>query len=296
VVKCLEVDPTNPARLFLGTYWGGLQYSEDSGSSWSEAQVTDVEDTASVQEIVALADGRVLAAFSDGVYQSTDHGHTFARTFPELANLGEDEVEYVDSIIANPDQPDELFACTAKTWPVFYNRGSVWHSTDGGTSWLDITGDLPVHRVRDLEISGDFLYAATWCGHVYRTDISGGGTEPQPCVPGPTTMCLNQGRFQVEVTWRDFEDNTGPARVVEFGSEDSGLFWFFSESNWEMLVKVLNGCAITDHYWVFAAATTNVGYTLTVTDTVTGEHKSYVNQVGVSAPAVTDTSALAVCP
>ena len=63
-----------------------------------------------------------------------------------------------------------------------------------------------------------------------------------------------------------------------------------------MLVKVLNACGLNQHYWVFSAATTNVEYTLTVTDTQTGDKKTYFNPLGTAAPAVTDTSAFATCP
>ena len=74
------------------------------------------------------------------------------------------------------------------------------------------------------------------------------------------------------------------------------MFWFFNADNWEMLIKVLNGCSITNHFWVFAAATTNVEYTLQVTDTDTGVVKQYFNPLGVSAAAITDTGAFATCP
>ncbi|MCP4657576.1 MAG: hypothetical protein GY856_19395 [bacterium] len=121
-----------------------------------------------------------------------------------------------------------------------------------------------------------------------------GGTEP--CTSGATAMCLNQERFQVGITWRDFEGNTGSGRVVPVGSDDSGLFWFFDSDNWELLVKVLDGCAVNDRYWVFAAATTNVAYTLTVTDSETGLVMRYSNPLGVSAPAITDATAFATCP
>jgi hypothetical protein len=50
----------------------------------------------------------------------------------------------------------------------------------------------------------------------------------------------------------------------------AGLFWFFSSDNPELLIKVLNGCALNDRFWVFFSAGTDVGLTLTVTDTVTG--------------------------
>ena len=116
------------------------------------------------------------------------------------------------------------------------------------------------------------------------------------CAPSPTAMCLNGNRFRVEVDWRDFGDNTGPGQVVDGGSDDSGLFWFFNADNWEQLIKVLDGCSINDHYWVFAAATTNVEYTIRVTDTETGEVQQYFNPLGTPAPALTDTEAFATCP
>ena len=84
--------------------------------------------------------------------------------------------------------------------------------------------------------------------------------------------------------------------MVPFGADDSGLFYFFTANNWEMLVKVLDGCGITNHFWVFAAATTDVGYTLKVTDTANGMVREYDNPIGQAAPAITDTSAFATCP
>lgn len=128
--------------------------------------------------------------------------------------------------------------------------------------------------------------------------ISGGAlTPPAPdCVSGPSTLCLQDQRFQLEVSWRDFEDRTGSGRVVPAGTGDSGLFWFFAPSNWELLVKVLDGCGFNQRFWVFSAATTNVEYTLSVTDTRTGAVKEYLNPLGAPAAATTDTDAFDTCP
>ena len=109
-------------------------------------------------------------------------------------------------------------------------------------------------------------------------------------------ICLNANRFQVDVDWRTAQGDTGQAVAVPgVRSDDSGVLYFFSANNWEMLIKVLDGCAITDHFWVFAAATTDVEYTLSVTDTQTMESTTYFNPLGTAAAAITDTSALAVC-
>lgn len=116
------------------------------------------------------------------------------------------------------------------------------------------------------------------------------------CVPGPDALCLNDGRFRLEVDWRNFQGEVGDGRSPGPGTDDSGLFYFFNPDNWEMLVKVLDGCNNNGHYWVFSAATTNVEYTLRVTDTDTGVESSYFNPLRTRAPALTDTQAFATCP
>lgn len=117
------------------------------------------------------------------------------------------------------------------------------------------------------------------------------------CVTDPNTLCLNGGRFMVQVTWTDFQGHTGLGNVVPgASSNDSGLFWFFGPDNWELLVKVLGGCGVNGHYWVFGAAATDVGYTIQVTDTVTGAVRTYTNPLGTTSPAFTDTTAFGSCP
>jgi hypothetical protein len=118
----------------------------------------------------------------------------------------------------------------------------------------------------------------------------------ETCTDTNTELCLNGGRYEVEVEWRDFNDGTGSGKVAPLRSADSGLLWFFSANNWEMLVKVLDGCGINNNVWVFSAATTNVEYTLRVTDTETGTIREYFNPLGQAAAAITDTGAFSCNP
>jgi hypothetical protein len=78
-------------------------------------------------------------------------------------------------------------------------------------------------------------------------------------------------------------------------SDDSGLLYFFNPENWEMLIRVLNGCSVNHRFWIFAAAA-NVDYTLTVTDTQTDQVQVYASPQSAPAPAITDTAAFATCP
>ncbi|MCP4657363.1 MAG: hypothetical protein GY856_18280 [bacterium] len=133
---------------------------------------------------------------------------------------------------------------------------------------------------------------------------SGGGsavTSPSPsahapaaspesaCAGDPTSLCLQDQRFRIEVEWRDFWGNTGVGWAVPLTS-DSGYFWFFDDANVELMIKVLDGTALTGHYWVFYGALSNVEYTITVTDTATGEAKTYFNPLEQFASSG-DTSA-----
>ena len=79
-------------------------------------------------------------------------------------------------------------------------------------------------------------------------------------------------------------------------ADDSGSFWFFDASSLELDVKVIDACALDNKYWVFAAGLTNVGVTLTVTDTLKGGTKTYHNANGHVFTTITDTAAFATCP
>jgi ELWxxDGT repeat protein len=110
-----------------------------------------------------------------------------------------------------------------------------------------------------------------------------------PCEPAPGRLCLHDGRFAVDVHWKDFQGNTGGGTAVTL-TNDTGAFWFFNAANLELIVKVLDGTLANGHFWLFYGALSNVEYTLTVTDTQTGTTRTYTNPSGRFA-SVADTSA-----
>ena len=105
-------------------------------------------------------------------------------------------------------------------------------------------------------------------------------------------LCLN-GRFSVEVEWND-GSNTGSGGNVGIDG-DTGAFWFFAPDNYEMLVRVVNACDFDNHCWVFAAAQTDVEFTLTVTDTATSQVEEF-NPLSSSGEPILDTTAFETCP
>jgi Tol biopolymer transport system component len=124
---------------------------------------------------------------------------------------------------------------------------------------------------------------------------------PGPCAPSATTLCIDDqsadGRFEVKVHYQTTQGGglSGDGHAIDLtrlGVAHGGLFWFFSADNPEMLIKVINGCALNQKFWIYSSATTNVGLIVTVTDTQTGESVVYRNQDLTAAPPVQDTSAL----
>lgn len=114
-------------------------------------------------------------------------------------------------------------------------------------------------------------------------------TSAGTCAASATALCLNGGRFKVEVAWKDFSNNTGVGQAVPL-TGDTGYFWFFGLENVELVIKVLDGTSLNQHWWVFYGALSTVDYTITVTDTMTGMQKTYHNPSG-NLGSVADTSA-----
>jgi len=130
--------------------------------------------------------------------------------------------------------------------------------------------------------------------------ITVGTTSASSCVPGATALCIDDQpgdkRFKVQA---GFSTSQGGGRsgngqaiaLSPLGVNQGGLLWFFSASNPELLVKVLNGCGVNNSYWVFASAGTNVGLTLAITDTKTGRERVYTNPDLQAAVPIQDTGA-----
>ena len=93
---------------------------------------------------------------------------------------------------------------------------------------------------------------------------------------GGEGLCLQDGRFQVQVRWALPAGQEGTGQAVPL-TRESGYFWFFGANNVELAVKILDGRVENGHFWVFYGSLSDVQYTLLITDTVTGATKTYVN-------------------
>jgi PKD repeat protein len=105
------------------------------------------------------------------------------------------------------------------------------------------------------------------------------------CAGDIATLCLDAARgFTVTLAARDPRTGlTGPGQAIA----QSDLFGYFSipaltsdVTNPEVFVKVLDGRAVNGHFWVFYGGLTDLEYTITVRDTVTGNGRTYFKSGG----------------
>ena len=121
-------------------------------------------------------------------------------------------------------------------------------------------------------------------------------TQLVTCTPTATALCLGaESRFRVEATFATSQGQSGQAQSVKL-TDETGYLWFFSNTNVEAVVKILNGCGLNSRFWVFAGGLTDVNVVLTITDTKTGAVKTYANPLGAKFQPIQDTSAFATCP
>jgi photosystem II stability/assembly factor-like uncharacterized protein len=289
-VASLLVDQMHSGTIYAGTDWDDSYYfpfraiikTTDGGANWLPAF------SLSYGAVTALAaDPRssdiLYAGFSEGwgsVARTQDGGITWRSRRVSLATI-------VSSIAIDPVESTTIYAGT--------DRG-VFRSLDAGANWARFGEGLPDTFVSSLAIdpTGEFLHAGTGSG-VF--DLRVQRVSPvSPCSPGADHLCLLGGRFLVTLLAQD--PRTG--RITDGASAVQGDgFGYFSLPDFtgdpalpEVLVKMLDASASEwRSFWFFFSGLTDVAYAITVTDTISGQIRSYQNDRGSPYCGGGDTSA-----
>ena len=298
-----------PSRLLFAATSAGIFCTPNGGTTWifvgaSGMSVNTIRFSPSSPSIA-------YAGAADGIYKSTNGGDAGGSDDWSGARLRERHSLAID--------PHVSLLSTREgglVQPVRCPAAARFRKTaDGGATWtvFGIAPDYPA--VRSFLVGSDstrscgnvrlgyFPVEGSWrdlgrgerrpCQSLDSTLVSDGSTiyagtgsglfksiSGAACSASATALCLAQARFRVEVAWTVSSlGRSGAGRSIPL-SVDTGAFWFFQPSNIELVVKVLDGRGINGRFWVFYGALSNVGYTITVTDTATGEVRTYTNAEG----------------
>jgi hypothetical protein len=173
----------------------------------------------------------------------------------------------------------------------------------GGRATLEWTSPLPFVAGKPLVAFAQPIHgtlpAASGLRRLFRPiDIT-------PCTAGPNTACLLGGRFEVTGTMENFANppKDFPLRVMDFPggraeSEQAAFFDSFTAGNFEIGVKMVDGCTLPANdpnraFWLFVGGLTTADTLVRVEDTAGGDVYEWTNPRNALPQTLADVQAFA---
>ncbi len=159
IVSKLEYDPNNSSLVYAAT-WTGLYKSTDGGSTWNIYLFSGLP----VSTVKPMATHIYASLYNGVLYKITDVSYTdITGSWPSnshITNIIEHNGKLVIGINgAEKDTTQNLI-------------GSTFISADSGTTWTNISGNMPcthVYGVNTLQTINNDLYVATYGGGIYKS-------------------------------------------------------------------------------------------------------------------------------
>ena len=203
-IGCVTIDPSQPEIVWVGTgenvggrhvgYGDGVYRSLDGGKSWTNVGLGSSEhigkilvDPRDSNVVWVAAQGPLWSAGGErGLYKTTDGGESWEKV------LGGGEYTGVNDVVADPRNPDVLYASTHQRFrnvAALINGGpesGIHKTTDGGKSWRELTNGLPEEDMGRIGLAvspqqPDIVYATIELAHrkggFYRSDDGGEAWE-----------------------------------------------------------------------------------------------------------------------
>lgn len=150
----------------------------------------------------------------------------------------------------------------------------------------------PARRLARLRVSAALALALIVPGTA--------GSARAACTPSPTRLCLLGGRFAATLNW---DDGSGWKTALvatpraDGSTSASGLFRFYESdpSNWEVLLKMVDGCRTNGRFWVLVSAATGFGWRLEVVDQESSLGRAWFHPLDGRASGVADFEAFSSC-
>jgi len=171
MTSTIEIDPNDPNIVYAGGAGGGVYKSTDSGYTWTmPGQIVEPYDR--IMDILFKpGDPQTIYAQTWRLYKSTNGGTSWQLT------------ESFGMVSCCAVAPGVLLVGT--------HNGRVYHSSNDGASWANITGNLPGDRIMDIAIGASNEYWAGTAnssnGRLYHTTNGGASWGEISIDKGPDT-------------------------------------------------------------------------------------------------------------
>jgi photosystem II stability/assembly factor-like uncharacterized protein len=178
----IQIDPKNPAILYVAAATGGIWKSYNKGTTWKDI-FGNQPDNAFGALAIFEADPRIVwagsgeqnnrqsSSWGGGVYRSTDGGETWS-------HLGLHETRAIGRVVLHPTDPNIAYiAAVGNLWRPNPERG-VFKTTDAGRTWNQVLYVDTLTGATDIVMDPrdpNVLYAATYQRLRKAYGFNGGG-------------------------------------------------------------------------------------------------------------------------
>ncbi len=196
-IGAIAVAPSDPNIIYVGSGAGiirpdlsvgnGMYKSTDAGKTWTHLALRDSQMIANIDIDPANPNRLFVAALGHpygpnperGIFRSTDGGANFEKV------LFKDDYTSGNDVRIDPKDPNTVYAALWQQQQGFFengafggNDGGLFKSTDGGTTWKQMTNGLP------SIIQANIAIAPSNSKVIYATVAAGAGSAPPAAPPG----------------------------------------------------------------------------------------------------------------
>ncbi len=189
-IGAIAVAPSDPNIIYVGSGEGlarpdlsvgdGIYKSTDAGRTWTHLGLRDgqqipyiIVDPGNPNRLFVAVLGHPYGPNEErGIYRSTDGGASFQKVLSKDENTGGSDLEF------DPKNPDIVYACLWEQRQGPWENGAwagvnggIFKSTDGGTTWRQLTRGLPTNPGDGADgiIQADIAVAASDPNRIYAT-------------------------------------------------------------------------------------------------------------------------------
>jgi photosystem II stability/assembly factor-like uncharacterized protein len=178
----IQIDPTNPAILYVATASGGIWKSTNKGTTWKDIFVQQPDNTFGALAIFEAdpniiwagtgeQNNRQSSSWGGGVYRSTNGGQSWT-------HVGLRDTRSIGRVVTHPTNPNIAYiAAVGNLWKPNAERG-VFKTTDAGRTWAKVLYVDTLTGAPDIVMDPrdpNVLYAATYQRLRKAYGFNGGG-------------------------------------------------------------------------------------------------------------------------